>query len=77
MPIVSRTLGGIQQTTGGIFAAFLCVDSLGREWRRSRSRFVDEATAQIALDAHDWTVHLENRDEQIGMAFVEAGGDPE
>ena len=77
MPIVSRSLDGIQQTTGGIFAAFLCVDGKGREWRRSRSRFVNEATAQVALDAHDWTVQLENLDEQVGMAFVEAGGDPE
>ena len=46
MPIISRTIDSIQQTTGGIFAAFPCVDSKGREWRRSRSRFVDEATAQ-------------------------------
>ncbi len=76
MPIVSRSLD-IQQTTGGIFAAFLCVDAQGREWRRSRSRFADEATAQTALDAHDWVPQLENLDEQVGMAFVEAGGDPE
>ncbi len=72
MPIISRTLDSIQQTTGGIFAAFLCVDSKGREWRRSRARFADEATAQIALDAHDWVPQLRNSDFRDLLVWVQA-----
>ena len=72
MPILTRSLDSIQQTTGGIFAVFLCTDSKGRAWRRSRSRFVDEATAQIALDAHNWTPQLQNADFDDLLAWVQA-----
>lgn len=72
MPIISRSLDGIQQTTGGIFAAFLSVDSKGREWRRSRSRFVDETVAQAAVDAHDWTPQLQKVDLNDLLVWVQA-----
>ena len=62
MPIVSRILESVQPTTVGVFASFLCVDALGRVWRRSRSRFADEAAAQVALDAHNWTPQLRDAD---------------
>ncbi len=78
MPIVSRSLESVQPSAAGtVLARFLAVDSRGREWRRSRSRFVDEAAATAASDAYDWTAQLEDLDEQVGLAFVEAGGDPE
>ena len=52
----------MQQTQSGVFASFLAVDEVGREWRRSRARFADEATAQAASDAFDWTVQLQDVD---------------
>ena len=76
MPIISRTLESIQQTTGGIFAAWLCTDSLGREWRRSRARFTDEPAAQAAVDAFDWTVQLKDKDFQDLLVWVQAKNDP-
>ncbi len=72
MPILTRSLDSIQQTTGGIFAAFLNMDSKGREWRRSRSRFADEATAQLDLDAHDWTPQLQSADFADLLIWVQA-----
>lgn len=77
MPIVSRALEGVQHNRNGtVFACFLAVDNQGREWRRSRSRFVDEAEAQAAGDAHNWTLQLHDKEENDAVAFVEAGGDP-
>ncbi len=63
MPIASRTLGSVQQSSGGtVLASFLAVDDLGRNWRRSRGRFDDEAAAIAASDAFDWTSQLKNVD---------------
>lgn len=70
MPIVTRTLESIQPTKGGVFASFLAVDDQGREWRRSRSRFVSEAAAQAALDTHDWGPQLESADFQDLLIWV-------
>ncbi|MHC4180715.1 MAG: hypothetical protein ACYSWU_24715, partial [Planctomycetota bacterium] len=64
MPIISRTLESVQPTEDGVFASFLAVDALGVEWRKSRMRFADEAEAQTALDAFDWTPQLIDRDYQ-------------
>ncbi len=71
MPIVSRTLESIQPTTGGVFASFLAVDALGRPWRRSRARFTNEATAQAAADAHDWTPQLKDEDFTDLLVWVQ------
>ncbi len=76
MPIVSRTLESVQPTTGGIFASFLCIDGKGREWRRSRVRFVDQVTAQAAVDAFDWSSQLRDREEADAVVFIEAGNSP-
>ena len=78
MPIVSRTLEGVQNNRNGtVFAAFLAVDDKGREWRRSRARFADEAEAQAAGDAHEWGPQLRGREERDAVAFIEDGGDPD
>lgn len=58
MPIVSRQLESVQQSGGTVLASFLAVDSKAREWRRSRSRFADEAAATVASNAHNWTPQL-------------------
>ncbi len=72
MPIATRTLG-IQPTADGtVFASFLAVDELGREWRRSRSRFADEVAAQTASDAYDWTLQLRDKDFQDLLVWVQA-----
>ncbi len=75
MPIITRTLESIQQTTGGIFAAWLCIDAKGREWRRSRARFADETAALAAANAFDWTLQLKDRDFQDLLAWVQAKND--
>ncbi len=76
MPIVTRTLE-IQPTAAGtVFASFLAVDDLGREWRRSRSRFADEAAAQAALDAFDWTVQLQDTDFNDLLVWTQAKNAP-
>lgn len=63
MPIVSRSLEGVQHMKNGtIFAAFLAVDAQGKEWRRSRSRFNNESAAEAASDAHNWTSQLQDVD---------------
>lgn len=79
MPIVSRTLESVQPTTGGVFASFLCIDDKGREWRRSRARFANEAVAQAAVDAHDWTLQLQNADfaDLLIWAQAPAKNDPD
>ncbi len=79
MPIATRTLGGLQQSSGGtVLASFLAVDDLGREWRRSRSRFADEAAAIVASDAFDWTAVLKNADfaDLLVWAQAPAKNDP-
>jgi len=58
MPIITRSLESVQQSSGTVLASFLAVDHLGREWRRSRSRFADEAAATATSDAHDWGPQL-------------------
>ncbi len=71
MPIVSRQLE-VQRTKGGtVFATFLAVDERGREWRRSRSRFANEAAAQAASDAFDWTAQLQGTDFQDLLVWVQ------
>jgi len=76
MPIATRTLEVQPTRAGGIFANFLAVDDLGREWRRSRARFANEAAAQTALDAHDWTVQLEDADFADMLVWVQAKSAP-
>ncbi len=76
--IVSRKLESIQQSHNGtIFASFLAIDDKGREWRRSRSRFVDETAAQTVLDAYDWTLQLQNRERVEIIQFVTEGNSPD
>ena len=76
MPIATRTLE-IQPTAAGtVFASFLAVDQQGREWRRSRARFANEAAAQVALDAHDWTVQLQDVDFGDLLVWVQAKNAP-
>ncbi len=75
MPIISSTLESVQQTTGGVFASWLCIDAKGREWRRSRARFVDETAALAAVGAFDWTLQLKNRDFQDLLVWVQARND--
>ncbi len=71
MPILTRQLD-IQPTAAGpVFASFLAVDALGRGWRRSRSRFADEAAAQAASDAFDWTSQLKDVDFADLLAWVQ------
>lgn len=63
MPIVTRTLESVQQSSGGtVLASFLAVDGKGREWRRSRARFADETAAITASNAFDWTPQLKDAD---------------
>ncbi len=62
MPIITRTLESVQQSGGTVLASFLAVDGKGVEWRRSRSRFPDEAAATVASDAHDWGPQLIERE---------------
>ncbi len=73
MPIVTRTLDSVQPSRAGtVLASFLAVDGLGREWRKSRARFADEATAVAASDAFDWTVQLQDVDFQDLLVWVQA-----
>ena len=58
MPIVSRILESVQQRGSTVLASFFAIDAKGREWRRSRSRFADEAAATIASNIHNWTPQL-------------------
>ncbi len=58
MPIVSRQLESVQPSGITVLASFLAIDGKGREWRRSRSRFPDEAAAIVASNAHNWTPQL-------------------
>ena len=72
--IVSRKLESIQQCRAGtVFASFLAVDDNGREWRRSRSRFVNEVGAKAALDVYDWTVQIRQKELQDAQEDVEEG----
>ncbi len=75
MPIVTRTLESVQQITNGVYANWLCGDAKGRAWRRSRMRFADEAAAQAAVEAFDWTPQLLNVDFQELLAWVQAKND--
>ena len=77
MSIVSRRISDLQHNRNGtVFAAFLAVDDKGREWRRSRARFADEAEAQAAEAAHDWTPQLKDKEEADATEFIEDGGNP-
>ncbi len=76
MPIATRTLEVQPTADGTVFASFLAVDGLGREWRRSRSRFADEAAAQAALDAFDWTVQLQDTDFNDLLVWTQAKNAP-
>ena len=77
MPIISRILGSIQSSRAGtVFASFLAVDARGREWRRSRSRFADETTAQTALAAFDWTEQLQDADFADLLIWTQAKNAP-
>ncbi len=76
MPIVSRQFENVLKRRSTILADWLAVDDQGREFRRSYSRFADEAAAQAALDAFDWTPQLKDHEEDRAVAFIEAGGDP-
>ncbi len=76
MPIISRQLESVQPSTGGVFASFLAVDDLGREWRRSRARFADEATAQAVSDAFDWTAQLLDADFEDLLVWTQAKNAP-
>lgn len=76
MPIATRTLEVQPTRAGTIFASFLAVDELGREWRRSRARFADEASAQVVLDAHDWTVQLQDLDFADLLVWTQAKNAP-
>ncbi len=58
MPIITRTLGSVQQSGSTVLASFRAIDHLGRAWRRSRSRFADVAAATVASNAHDWGPQL-------------------
>ena len=73
MPIVTRTLESVQSSAAGtVFASFLALDTQGREWRRSRARFADEAGAIIASNAFDWTSQLEDADFQELLVWTQA-----
>ncbi len=76
MPIATRTLEVQPTRSGSIFASFLAVDDLGREWRRSRARFADEAAAQTASDAHDWEVQLLKADFNDLLIWTQAKNAP-
>ncbi len=76
MPIATRTLEVQPTAAGTIFASFLAVDELGREWRRSRARFANEAAAQAALDAHDWTAQLEDVDFEDLLIWTQGKNTP-
>ncbi len=58
MPIVIRSLESVQTSGTTVLASFLAVDHRSREWRRSRSRFADEAAAIVASNAFDWGSQL-------------------
>lgn len=72
MSIVSRSISSQPSGGGTVLASFLAIDSLGREWRRSRARFADEAAAEAASDAFDWTVQLIGADQQELLEWVQA-----
>ncbi len=72
MPIVTRAISVQPMKSGTIFASFLAVDERGGEWRRSRARFADEATAQAASDAFDWRAQLQDTDFQDLLAWTQA-----
>ncbi len=77
MPIVSRRIEGLQHNLNGtVFASFVAVDDQDREWPRSRARYPDVATAQAALDDHDWSLQLRSREERDAVEFIEDGGNP-
>ena len=76
MPIVSRQLDSVQISGDTVLASFLAIDVKGREWRRSRSRFADEAAAQAASDAHDWTLQLKKVDFANLLIWVQGQNTP-
>ncbi len=71
--IISRTLDIQPCRDGTIFASFSVIDDKGGTWRRSRSRFMNEAEAQTALDAYDWTPQIRDKQLQDAQEDVEAG----
>ncbi len=72
--IVRRALASIQHTRDGtILASFLAIDDKGREWRRSRSRFANEAEAQAASNAFDWNPQLRQKELADSQENVESG----
>ena len=78
MPIVSRQLESIQSSRAGtVLASFLAVDEQGREWRRSRARFSNEAVAQAASDAFDWTTQLQDVDFDDLLIWTQAKNAPD
>ena len=76
MPIVSRQLESVQQSGATVLASFLAVDHNGREWRRSRSRFADEAAAIAASNAHDWSRQLIERELEDFEQHILDGNTP-
>ena len=76
MPIVSRSLE-IQPSGSTVLASFLAIDSKGREYQRSRSRFADETAAIAASDAFDWTSELEDFELAELLAWVRAKNTPD
>ena len=76
MPIVSRSLD-FQPSGSTVLASFLAVDSKGREWSRARSRFADEAAAIVALNAFDWSLHLEDFEFSELLEWVQTKNAPD
>ncbi len=76
MSIVTRSLESVQQSGGTVLASFLAIDSNGLEWRKSASRFANEAAAITASDAFDWGPQLQDFEEDKAIAFIKKGGDP-
>ena len=77
MPIDSLTMDVDQRKNGGVWATFLCTDGKGQVWQRSRAKFDDEAAAQMALDAHNWTPQLERKEENDAIRSIREGTDPD
>ena len=74
MPIITRTLESVQQSGSTVLVSFLAIDGKGREWRRSQSRFADEAAATAASNAHDWSRQLIKREVEDFEQHILDGG---
>ncbi len=73
MPIDSLTLESVQPSGGGtVLASFLAIDARGRPLRRSRTRFANEAAANAALNAFDWTPELKGLDFDDLLIWTQA-----